>query len=313
MSFPVRIWFKFLCLSVGVLLLLAGNAKRSVAEKQEKDKTTIVKVVRFGKLWDGKGKVWTNANVVIEGDHVKEVTAHSKEIPAGAELIDLSKYYGLPGLIDVHTHLTYLPPDNTNPSSQLLLPGEVVFLSQQNARKTLEAGVTTVRDLGAADQNDVALRNLINRGSVLGPRMFVAGCGLYVTGDPWRPTGLEPDCGRADGKVEVERAIRQHVASGVDVIKMYGSTGSGDDVTGYQTFTLEELQTAVEVAHKYGKKVAVHSYRPDGAHDAVQAGADSIEHATDMDDATIKQWSHEARSMCRRLTTIATTWMRRKN
>lgn len=175
MSFPVRMRFKFLCLIAGVLLLLTGEMRKSVAEEQEKSKPANVKVIRFGKLWDGKGKFWTNVSVLIEGDYVTEVTSDPKKIPAGAEVIDLGKYYGLPGLIDVHTHMTYLTPDNANSSSPPLLPGEVVFLSQQNAHKTLEAGVTTVRDLGAIDQNDVALRNLINRGSVVGPRMFVSG------------------------------------------------------------------------------------------------------------------------------------------
>jgi imidazolonepropionase-like amidohydrolase len=164
-----------------------------------------------------------------------------------------------------------------------------VFLAQENARKTLEAGVTTVRDLGSSEYADIAMRDLINRGAMVGPRMFVAGYGLNVTGEPLRPGFLSPPGGTADGVAEVMRVVRQQVAAGADVIKMYGSTGSDQDVTGFQTFTFEEMKAAADVAHKFGRKLAVHSYGPDGARDAVQAGADSIEHSTDMDDATISE------------------------
>jgi len=86
----------------------------------------------------------------------------------------------------------------------------------------------------------------------------------------------------------VLKAVRQQIAAGADVIKMYGSTGTDDDVTGFETYTYEEMKAAVETAHQFGKKIAIHSYGPDGARDAVRAGADSVEHATDMDDATIQ-------------------------
>jgi imidazolonepropionase-like amidohydrolase len=128
---------------------------------------------------------------------------------------------------------------------------------------------------------------------MIGPRMFVAGCGLYVSNEPVRPGYSEPNCGLADGVPEVLRAVRQQVAAGVDVIKMYGSTGSDQDVTGFQTFTYEEMKAAVDAAHKFGKRIAIHSYGPDGARDAVRAGADSVEHAVDMDEATLKQMARQ--------------------
>jgi imidazolonepropionase-like amidohydrolase len=158
-----------------------------------------------------------------------------------------------------------------------------VFLAQENARKTLETGVTTVRDLGAADYADIAMRDLIAQGQMPGPRMFVAGYGLLIT------RGRTPSPNTADGVAEVLRVVRQQVAAGADVIKMYGSTGSGRDVTGFQTFTFEEMKAAVDAAHALGKRIAIHTYGPDGARDAVRAGADSIEHATGMDDATIAE------------------------
>jgi len=153
---------------------------------------------------------------------------------------------------------------------------------------TLEAGVTTVRDLGADQYMDIAMRDLINHGEMIGPRMFVCGYGLYITNTPYKP-GLNPPAGGiADGVPEVLRAVRQQIAAGADVIKMYASTGTDDDTTGFQTYNYEEIKAAVDTAHQFGKKIAIHSYGPDGARDAVRAGTDSLEHATDMDEATIQ-------------------------
>jgi imidazolonepropionase-like amidohydrolase len=123
--------------------------------------------------------------------------------------------------------------------------------------------------------------------------MFVAGAGLHITSSPVRPGYSEPDPGRADGVPGVISAARQQLAAGADWIKMYGSTGSDQDVTGFQTFTFEEMQAAVTVAHQAGKRIAIHSYGPDGARDAVRAGANSVEHATDMDDATIAEMARK--------------------
>ncbi|HEX5032086.1 MAG TPA: amidohydrolase family protein, partial [Candidatus Eisenbacteria bacterium] len=162
-------------------------------------------------------------------------------------------------------------------------------VAQGNAKHTLETGVTTVRDLGSWDYMDIAMRDLIASGAMPGPRMFVCGYGLHPTLSPNRPGYMEPPGGNADGAAEVMRVVRQNIAAGADVIKIYGSTGSADDVTGDETYTYEELKAAVDAAKGRGKRVAVHSYGPDGARDAVRAGATSIEHATDMDDATLRE------------------------
>jgi imidazolonepropionase-like amidohydrolase len=164
-----------------------------------------------------------------------------------------------------------------------------VFLAQENARRTLETGVTTVRDLGSWEYTDLAMRALIERGAMVGPRMFVSGYGLSITRARSQPGGAPPRPGQADGPAEVARVARQQLAAGADWIKMYGSTGSDQDVTGFQTFGLDEMRAAVEVAHRAGKRIAIHSYGPDGARDAVRAGANSVEHATDMDDATLAE------------------------
>jgi imidazolonepropionase-like amidohydrolase len=271
-----------------IALFIMGGAPSTRADGE------AVKVLRFGKLVDGKGKVWNDAIVVVRGDRIAEVTTDPAKIPAGAEVLDLRRFTAIPGLIDVHTHTTYYWDQSSpvHPFEQQggpRLPAVTVFLAQENARRTLEAGVTTVRDLGANDWDDVAMRDLINRGAMLGPRMFVAGYGIYVADAPPRPGYSSPPGGRADNLPDVMRVIREEVVAGVDVVKMFASTGTDQDLTGFQTYTFDEIRTAAEMAHKYGKRLAVHSYGPDGARDAVRAGADSIEHATDMDDATIAE------------------------
>jgi imidazolonepropionase-like amidohydrolase len=252
-----------------------------------------VMAVRFGKLWDGHGKVWTGAIVIVEAGKIRAVTTDVSSVPQGAQVINLSNYTGLPGLIDVHTHMTiYTDEKPGEPMLKQLTanpPAVEVFLARKGAMRTLEAGVTTVRDLGADQYMDIAMRDLINHGEMIGPRMFVVGYGLYITNTPYKPGLNLPAGGIADGVLEVLRVVRQQIAAGADWIKMYASTGTDDDVTGFQTYNYDEIKAAVDTAHQFGKKIAIHSYGPAGARDAVRAGTDSLEHATDMDDATIQE------------------------
>ena len=234
---------------------------------------------RFGRVWDGE-KLLTNAVIVVEKDRIKSVGA------SDVTAIDMSRYTAVPGLIDVHTHLTYVL--DANRIGQAGRGAAAVYLSQDNAKKTLETGVTTVRNLGASDYADIAMRDLINAGMMTGPRMFVSGYGLFITRG-----GRGGGPGTADGVAEVLKVVRQQAGAGADVIKMYGSTGSGQDVSGDQTFTYEEMKAAVDAAHALGKRIAIHSYGPTGARDAVRAGTDSLEHATDMDDATIAEMARK--------------------
>jgi imidazolonepropionase-like amidohydrolase len=228
---------------------------------------------RFGKVWDGE-KVIDNAVIVVDHGEIRSVG------PSGADAINMTRYTAIPGMIDAHTHMTYVLDI---PVGRAGRGAATVYLSQDNARKTLETGVTTVRNLGAQNYADIAMRDLIDKGLMVGPRMFVSGYGLQI------PRNGRGGPGTARGPEEVARVVKEQVDAGADVIKMYGSTGSGQDVTGDQTFNFEEMKAAVDAAHAAGKRIAIHTYGPSGAKDAARAGADSIEHATDMDDETIAE------------------------
>ncbi len=260
-----------------VLLFLATSSTALAA-------TTAIK---FGKLIDGTGRVFTNAVVVVEDDRVQSIATGNPPIAADTEVIDLSRYTGIPGLIDAHTHITYYWDGMTTPRSEPPRHAAVIaFLAQENAYKALEAGVTTVRDLNAPQGVDLAMRDLVTMGKMVGPRMFVSGTAIRIT----RSTGPPAPIGvMLDGVDAVIRGVRQIIASGADWVKMHGSTGGFDDVTQFQTFTFEEMKAAVDVTHALGKKIAIHSYGPAGARDAVRAGTDSLEHATDIEDATIAE------------------------
>jgi imidazolonepropionase-like amidohydrolase len=239
------------------------------------------KALKFGKLWDGH-RVISNAVVVVEEDKIRSVSANGT-VPSGAQTIDLSRFTGIPGMIDMHTHVTYYwnADPGTNPRRQG--PRHVaitVVLSQRNGMKALEAGVTTLRDLNASGGADIDLRDLITMGALVGPRLFVSGAGLH--GLPKIP----------DLKDKVAEQIKQTetvLAAGADWVKVFGSTGGFDNVTGDQTVSYEEMKAIVDTAHAKRHKVAIHSYGPAGARDAIRAGCDTLEHATDMDDTTIAE------------------------
>jgi imidazolonepropionase-like amidohydrolase len=238
--------------------------------------------LRFGKMADGSGKTTADAVIVVDGDKIVSVGSGQSAIPTGATVIDLRKYTAIPGLIDAHTHISWVwdeAPGTTPYRQSTRTVGENVFLAQKNLLHTLEAGVTTVRDLNAQQEGaDIAVRNLVNRGAMVGPRMFVATHGIFSS-----PRAV----GGVAGVPEMIREVRAVIANGADWVKIFASTGGTQNLTGDQTLTLEELKAAVEVAHPLGKKIAVHSYGPAGAKAAVMAGVDTIEHAIDMDDETL--------------------------
>ncbi len=234
--------------------------------------------VRFGRLWDGT-RVLTDAVVVVTGDRITAVGSGDGAVPAGAAVTDLRAFTAVPGLIDVHTHITYFwdRTPGTRPRGQRRLPAVTVFLAQDNARRTLETGVTTVRDLNAGSDMDLAMRELTASGAMVGPRIFASGPGLSAR------AGAAPD------PAAMRALVADRVKSGVDWIKVFGSKGGFEVVDGTQTVTFAEMQAVVEAAHAAGKKVAIHSYGPSGVADAVRAGADSVEHGADVDEATLAE------------------------
>src|ERR1043165_4171754 len=180
------------------------------------------KAIRFGKLWDGS-KTITDAVVVVEGDRIKTVGTGNSAVPQGAEVIDLRRFTGIPGLIDLNTYITYYwdrKPGTKPRGGPPRLPAVTVYLAQDNARRTLETGVTTIRDLNAGNDMDLAMRDLIAMGAMVGPRMFVSGPGLSS-----RPNApLTPEA--------VANLVAARVKSGVDWIKIFGSRGSYEVVDG---------------------------------------------------------------------------------
>jgi imidazolonepropionase-like amidohydrolase len=234
------------------------------------------KAIKAGRLVDASGRVLANAVIVVDHDRVASV---GTTVPPNADVIDLGRYTILPGLIDLHTHMTYYwdRTPGTRPLNQPRRPaGVTTMLAAENARKTLETGVTTVRDLGASNEVDYAMRDLINTGKMTGPRMFVAGQGLSA-----------PRGGGAPNPDSYRQQAEARAAAGSDWVKVYGSRGSYSSVDTAQTLTFDEMKAAVDAAHAKGKPVAIHSYGPSGVKDAVRAGADSIEHGIDLDDETI--------------------------
>ena len=235
--------------------------------------------VRFAHLWDGERLV-DDATVVIEDGRVASVLTGSGQVPAGATVMDLRPYTAIPGLIDLHTHITYYwdRKPGTRPLGQpRRRPAVTVFLAQDNARRTLETGVTTIRDLGASGETDMAMRDLVAMGAMIGPRMFVAGQGISA-GRGWTPDAAA-----------MAKNAEDRIKAGSDWVKVYGSRGSFDSVDTTQTLTFDEMKAIVDTAHGLGHKVAIHSYGPSGVKDAVRAGADSVEHGIDLDDETIAE------------------------
>jgi len=236
-------------------------------------------VLRFGAVWDGE-RVLRDASVVVTGSRITAVGAQVM-VPEGAREIDLTHCTALPGLIDLHTHVTYFwdRTPGTTPLRQGVrrTPEETARVAADNARRALETGVTTIRDLGAQGGADILMRDRIAAGTLVGPRMFVAGRGLSAG----RGSGPVPEAMPAE--------IDARVRAGSDWIKVYASRGSFDSVDTTQTLTFAQLRAIVDAAHASGRKVAIHSYGAPGVKDAVRAGADSVEHGIDLDDETIAE------------------------
>jgi imidazolonepropionase-like amidohydrolase len=256
-------------------------------------------VIKAGRLVDpDKGVELTDQIIIIRGDKIEEVGS-GLAIPQDAKVVDLSKMTVLPGLIDCHTHLADGKYGEGDPLFQLKKSAsQSVLESVPNARAMLESGFTTVRDVGVYRAlNDVALRDAINRGDIVGPRMCVAGAYITITGGAGAMTGMAPDIqlpwdlhyGEANSPWEVRQKVRLLVSQGADHIKVL-STGAvlthGSNPKS-EEFTPEELQAAVDEASHFGLRVAAHAHAADGIKNAIRAGVASVEHATLIDDEGI--------------------------
>ena len=269
-------------------LVCPGLAQQPATQAPE----PAITVIHAGHLLDVKtGKMMDNAVVTIKGDRIASVS--SGTAPKGAHVIELPNATLLPGLIDAHTHLTY----DTNFGYQELavsIPKEAL-IGAKNARITLEAGFTTVRNVGARGYTDIALRDAINEGMIPGPRIDASGPALSITGGhcdqnllpyEWHATSD----GAADGVEGVQHKVREIIKYGADVIKICATGGvlsKGDDPRASQ-YTLEEMKAIVADAHRLGRKVAAHAHGAQGIAWAAEAGVDSIEHGSYIDDNAIK-------------------------
>lgn len=275
------------------LLIAAQSAVVCVAQNVV-PRTTVIRAGRFVDV--RSGRVLQDQIIIIEGERIREVGAASdlsSRIPAGANMIDLSRATVLPGLIDCHTHLTG-DPEHVGLSSLTLSVPRQALIGAKNARATLYAGFTTVRNVGAEGYSDIALRDAINAGDVVGPRIDASGPAIGVTGGHADENALAPEFhakadGIADGVPALIAKTRENVKYGADCIKIIATGGvlSKGDAPDAEQFNDEEIRAVVSEAHRLRRKVAAHAHGALGMKQAILAGVDSIEHGSFINDENI--------------------------
>jgi imidazolonepropionase-like amidohydrolase len=278
----LKFYLLLILLQIGIVSASAQTATRTL--------------IRTGHLLDVKtGAEPAAQTIIVTNDRITAIVpTASTPKQAGDTEVDLTKYTVMPGLIDVHTHLTGASA-NFDPYFELsMTPAKEAIIGVENAKVTLEAGFTTIRNVGAGDYTDVALRDEINAGHIPGPHMQVSGPPLGITGGHCDENLLPFEYhhtaqGVADGIAAVQQKVRQNIKYGADLIKICATGGvlsKGDDPQASQ-YTLEEMQAIVADAHRLGRKVAAHAHGAQGILFATEAGVDSIEHGTYINDEDI--------------------------
>ena len=270
------------------LLMTGATAKAQTTSPQ-------AVVIRAGKLFDAEsGRFLDKPVVVVMGDRIESVESGNAKSPANARVIDLGDATILPGFIDAHTHLTMNATGGGYESLGISVPRQAL-IGAKNARLTLLAGFTTVRNVGAEGYSDVALRDAINAGDVIGPRMQASGPPLGITGGHCDNSLLPFEFhysaeGVADGVEAVMHKVRETVKYGADVIKFCASGGvfSKGDNPLLEQYSPAEMQALIAESHRLGRKVATHAHSALSIKDAVRAGVDSIEHGIFLDDEGIQ-------------------------
>jgi imidazolonepropionase-like amidohydrolase len=252
----------------------------------------IIAVIPARILGVRTGNYATGDAILIQRGLISAIVSADR-VPAEAQVIRLPKLTVLPGLIDAHTHITYDPTSFGYPALGISIPRQAL-IGAKNARITLEAGFTTIRNVHAFGFTDVALRDAIDAGEIPGPHILASGPALSITGGHCDNNLLPYEWhiqeeGVADGIAAVQHKVRENIKYGADLIKICATGGvlsKGDDPQASQ-YTLEEMKAAVADAHRLGRKVAAHAHGAEGARFAAEAGVDSIEHGSYLDDATI--------------------------
>ncbi len=284
--------------SWGSLLLLCSFVVGVCGAQTTTAKAPTEIVIHAGKVLDVRtGNYLADQLIWIEGERIKAIGKSaevSSQIPAGAKTIDLSNATVLPGLIDCHTHLTYTPYMSGPAGLHISYPREAL-IGARNARVTLEAGFTTVRNVGAGGYSDIALRDAIKAGDVPGPRILASGPPLSITGGHGDQNFLAPQYnfssdGVANGVDGVTTKVRENIKYGADLIKFMATGGvlSEGDNPALAQYSPEEMKAIVDSAHSLGRKVAAHAHGAVGIKYAVLAGVDSIEHGSYINEEDIQ-------------------------
>jgi imidazolonepropionase-like amidohydrolase len=281
--------------AAGVLLLAVLTPGMAAAQARSDSMPPQRLAIRAARLIDGRGgPPISNPVVLIEGERISAVGSGLR-IPAGVRTIELRGMTLLPGFIDAHTHITG-QPTNYYEDNFRRSPIDAAVLSHLYAKRTLDAGFTTVRNLGAPEFVDIALRNAIDRGDIDGPRIVAATLTVGATGGHGDLVGFSPYLqfntlsGIADGVDEIRKLVRREIKRGADVIKLIAGAGvlSEEESVGAPQFSQEEMNAVVEEAAMWGRRVAAHAHGTEAIKRALRAGVASVEHASFIDEEGIK-------------------------